>query len=220
MISCVRNNIIIELPQVAQQTWTDPETNQTYLGFLNMSWPEMQSLGWKEVIDNPLSFNSLYEYLNVSNWYYDSISNKVTRDYTINLLSFSSALTNCFNELGKNRETYEISGFEYNYYGIDVLILTDRESSQPKLTASEAKAKDGVRLNTDVWKFTKVSDNSTIVVQLSNADLLTICNYVFRKITDSYNLQSQIAWQMLGTEDTVTLKEQIINGNISLNPWL
>lgn len=134
-------------------------------------------------------------------------------------ISFANALTIAFNKLDKNREAYEVGGFEYDYYGISVLILTDKESSQGKLTASQISANNGIRADTDTWKFIKKADGSAVVVSLSNSDLDSICNFVFRKIQDAYNLTSQIAWQMLGCKTTENLKKTINNGSIKLNPW-
>ena len=58
-----------------------------------------------------------------------------------------------------------------------------------------------------------------IIVQLSNEDLLLISDFVFRQIQDSYNLTSQLFWQMLNCGNTETLKNEVESGNINLNPW-
>lgn len=175
-------------------------------------------LNWYKVDDPTILYNSDFESIVYDYWHLDD--NILKRNHTILFVDWEVALTKAFNTLDKNRETYEISGFEYDYFGIKIKILTDRESSQPKLIAASVAINDGDRNDNDVWKFINAIDNSTIVIQLSNEELIKIKSFVFRKIQDSYNLQSQIAWQMLGTENTETLKLQIENGTINLNPWV
>ena len=124
---------------------------------------------WYEVLDPEISYDSKYQNVVYSAWYLTE-NNILTRDYIIQYISFENALTIAFNILDKNRASYEVGGFVYNYYGTDVRILTDKESSQGKLTASQICANNGTRSDLDVWKFIKESDKSTIVVQLSNKD--------------------------------------------------
>lgn len=246
-----------DLPEVFQLP-----TGETITGFnlLENNDPQkLIDLHWYLVNDPVVEFDSDYEAVVYSSWFIEE--NTCKRNYVKLFRDFSYALTIAFNKLDVNRELYETGGFEYDYYGIGVKILTDKEFSQGKLNSAYSKAKESVsidnaildaqekiekysntsgleifieeqqsilnklslldkpRLDTDVWKFINSTDGSTIVVQLSNLDLLKVCDFVYRKIQDSYNLTSQIAWQMLGCENTETLVNNIINGTINLNPW-
>ena len=217
------NDILLEGPKPLPTIFVN-QNGDTITGF-NLMFKDINSLNnindynWYEVDNSCLniSYNSIFEDVVYSSWRLED--NILKRDYTFLYNSFEIALTKCFKILDTNREKYEVSGFVYNYYGTNVRILTDKESSQGKLTASQICANNGTRSDNDVWKFIKEDDHSTIVVQLSNEDLNNICNFVFRQIQDSYNLTSQIAWQMLNCGSTETLKNEVESGNINLNPW-
>ena len=218
MISCVRNNIIIEMPQPAPITWRDPD-GMSYSGFNNMSWEDMQLLGWKFVLDEPLTYNESFETLSVGEWRYDSNDDVVTRDYTIILVDFSTALTNCFAIIDLNREKFEVGGQPWTYFGIPVRIMTDKESSQGKILSTLNAADKNWRQNSDVFKLIKIDDGSTLVVQLTNIEVEEIAQLVFRNLQDSYNLLSYNCWQMLGMGSTENLKIAVENNTINLNPW-
>jgi len=83
MISIVRNNIIIMGPQACPDTWTDPDSGIQWSNFKNMPLVDMDALGRKDVIDNPLNYDPLYEQFSVSDWRYDAGLDVVTRDHTI-----------------------------------------------------------------------------------------------------------------------------------------
>lgn len=170
-------------------------------------------------IDIPPSFNSLFENRVEGEFIYDSTANTLTKQYTIEPLSFEEALTKCMIFMDSKREQFEISGFDYNYNGLDVLIMTDKESSQPKLTASTIAARNFKRKDTDLYKFIKKDDNSVLVFPLTNEEITQIGDFVFETIQNSFNLLGQTAWQMLGAGNYTTLKEQVENGTINLNPW-
>lgn len=135
-------------------------------------------------------------------------------------LPFENALLVASTILEVNRGKHEISGFLYDQQvqGQDVIILTDEESSQGKLNAGYVKALNESRVDGSVWKFENINGN-TLILPLSNSELISICDFVFDKIQNSYDLTSQIYFQMLGCGDSSTLKQEIDNGNINLNPW-
>lgn len=220
MIACVRNDIIIEPPQAAPMTWVDPDPNGlSYSGFNNLSLEDMFLLGWKVVVDEPVEYNELFETVTVGPWYYDSTSDEVTRDYTVNLVDFPTALTNCFNVIDANREKYEVGGQTWTYFGIPVKIMTDKESSQGKILSTLNAVEKNWRQNQDVFKLIKVDDGSTLVVQLTNEEVEEIAQLVFRNLQDAYNLLSYYCYQMLGTGSTENLKIAVESETIPLNPW-
>lgn len=218
LFGCYRNNTIIYEPRPFEKSWQDPETKETFSGF-DLLYPEdLEELGvYPSIVNTPI-YNKYCEKIVDGTWSFDESSLTFVKNDYVEYLSFLEALSNSATELDKNREKYETSGFVYDYYGLSVIILTDKESSQPKLNASYIKAKEGARFDSDVWKFSDLQGN-LVVVQLSNSDLIIIADYVFRKIQDSFNLTSQIFWQMLGCGNVETLKTSIENGSINLNPW-
>ena len=176
----------------------------------------LPELGWYLVDDPPVEFDPDYQTVIYSAWFIEN--NIAKRNHVVLYLDWATALTIAYKKLDENRTAYEVGGFKYNYFGIPVIIMTDKDS-QSAITASYIKAVEGTRLSTDVWRFIKEDDKSMIVVQLSNEIMIEISELVYRSIQDSYNTASSIAWQMLGTEITEELQKQINNGIINLNPW-
>ena len=164
---------------------------------------------------NPI-YNPLFEKVNDDSWSYNESTNRYEKN--IENLTYLQALGNCAGTLEMNRLKYEVSGLEYNYKGSTVVIMTDPESSQPKLAAARVSADQGDRQDTDTWKFLDTNGN-LLIFQLTNEELIAVSTFVYRAIQDSYNLTSATFWAMLGAGDFATLKSQVLAGTIDLNPW-
>jgi hypothetical protein len=176
----------------------------------------LTELNWYLVDDPPVEFDPDYQTVVYSAWFIEKDIAK--RNHVVLYLDWSTALTIAYKKLDANRIAYEVGGFKYTYFGIPVIIMSDKDS-QADITASYIKAVEGTRLSTDVWRFIKEDDKSMIVVQLSNEIMIDISELVYRNIQDSYNVASATAWQMLGTGTTEELQRQINEGIINLNPW-
>lgn len=218
MLAFVQEGNIIVEPCDVPKSWRDPNTGITHINFSNLSLEEMYALGWKNVDDTKPVYNDLVDDIVYSAWYYDVTNDIVKRDHTLVERSFPDALTRAYSVLAKNRAAYEISGFTYNYNGtIDLIIQTDIES-QNKLSATRVAAENGTRDDTDIWKF-KQTNGTNYVIPVTNAIIIDMSNFIFRKIQDSYNLMGSTSLTMLSTGDTATLKSQLEGGTINLSPW-
>jgi hypothetical protein len=218
---CYRNDTIIIQPMnffELCRTFVDPDTGNSFSG-LEISPPENLALMgiYPGEIITP-EYNPLFENIVYNQWEFDSVEMKFKRTDSTEFLSYIQSLTNCATELDRNREKYETGGIPYDYHGTTLIVMTDKESSQQKLAAAKASAEDGTRLDTDTWKFLDQNKN-LLIFQVSNEDLIDISKHVYRAIQDSYNIASQIFWQMLGCGDVQTLKDNILNNIINLNPW-
>lgn len=83
MISIVRNDVIIMYPRTTPNTWTDPDTGTQWSNFHRMSDQDLDALGRKDVVDNPTAYDPTYESRTTGEWYFDDISDVVTRNYTV-----------------------------------------------------------------------------------------------------------------------------------------
>jgi len=217
MLAFVHDDSIIVEPCSIPKSWKNPITGTIYINFSNLSLKEMYDMGWKNVDDSEPDHNPMFESVEYGEWYYDKDNDIVKRDHTINNLPFDVALYNAYSVLMKNRVKYETSGFIYNFNNMDLVVQTDAES-QAKLASTRIAAENGTRSDNDIWKF-KQLNGTNFITQVPNSTIIDISNFVFRKIQDSYNLVGQLSSNMLATGDTATLKTQIENGTINLDPW-
>lgn len=211
MISLVRNNQIIEEPQSVPKSWIDPDTNKSYSNFYNLSIDDLFSLGWKEVIDEPLSYDSFFESLDITSWYYDIDNDIVTRDYSIVYHDIGEIKWNMLLQLEETKSFIQQGGIIWNDGETDWQVDT-RESSKNKISDERSAADTEIRNESqDLFQFM----NGFKII--TNEEVISISNLVRSHYLSCYpivaSFQQQIMNPSVTVEDLKLIKTQIENSD-------
>lgn len=208
MISYVKNNIIIEQPQPAPKSWIDPNTHTSYSAFNNLSLDEIFKLGWKEVIDDPIDYDSFFENLNIGDWYYDSDKDIVTRDYSKSNKEISEVQWNLLIQLDKTTKLIQNSGYLWPYKNIPVITSGD---ALTKINGEYNAAKDGIRNETtDLFIFYSGP------MHLTNADMIQLGKDIRDHVQDIYNISGNFWTEIMSAtiiDALKNIKTEIENKN-------
>jgi len=211
MIAYVKNGVIMENPQMAPKVWTEPETGKTYSGFDNLPLKKIFKLGWKEVIDEPIEYNSYFEILEKTDWYYDSEKDIVTRDYIRKEKSISDIKENIFDKLDETLKTIQNLGYKWGKKNIVVLLDSDFLT---KLNMEYIAIKNNI----------KNGENNLLIINsipmyLSSDEIIELWENIRNYFQHIYRVYSDF-WNEIKKSETIDELKHIIIEIEDKNNWI